>query len=161
MGMAAPIISPPVEQALGLPEPPSAAYLASQVWTADRVRAELMDECRPLPRYEFIGGQLLVSSSPTYLHQVAVRELYDVLGPYVRAHGLGEVAWSPSDVEVLPGTVAQPDVYVVPPDEARRLRAPAFQPVNRLLLAAEVLSPSSWRKDRLSRTLRGSRRSDT
>lgn len=149
MGMAAPVIPKRADDALDRPEPPSAAYLASQVWTADRVRHELIDEQWPAPRYEFVGGMLLVSPSPAYPHQVALRELYDVLGPYVRAHGLGEVAWSPSDVEVLPNTTAQPDLFVIPPGEARRVRAPGYRPIHRLLLAIEVLSPGSWRKDRV------------
>ena len=147
--MATPAIPQPATHALGVPDPPSAAYLASQRWTAERVRAELVDERRASPRYEFIDGRLLVSPSPAYSHQVAVRELYDLLGPYVRTHGLGEVAWSPSDVEVVPGTMAQPDLYVVPVDEARRLRAPGYRAVQQVVLAVEVLSPSSGRMDRV------------
>jgi hypothetical protein len=43
----------------------SPEFLASQRWTADRVRQELLDEEQPSPRYEFIGGELLVSPSPS------------------------------------------------------------------------------------------------
>ena len=151
MGMAAPVVDPPFRRALGQPEPPSAAYLASQVWTAERVRNELRDERFRIPRYEFAEGELLVTpSSPAFQHQIAARDLFRLLDPYVVAHGLGEAVWSPSDVEVLPGTTMEPDLFVVPPDEARRLLAAGrrWLPVMAVHLVVEVLSPSTQRNDR-------------
>jgi Uma2 family endonuclease len=127
----------------------SREYLASQRWTADRVRAELVDEEHPSPRYEFIDGVLIVTASPAYRHQAVVSELLVRLHAYLGAHEIGRVAASPSDVEVAPNTTAQPDVFVVPLDEHARLRADrTAMPVRRLLLAVEVVSPSSRRTDR-------------
>lgn len=55
---------------------------------------------------------------------------------------------SPSDVELEPEFVTQPDVYVLPMTEWRRiLREENI--VRELLVAAEVLSPSSSRHDRV------------
>jgi Uma2 family endonuclease len=129
----------------------SREYLASQQWTADRVRAELVDEQHPAPRYEFIDGVLLVSPSPGFLHQRAVMRLAMLLWPYLERHAIGAVSISPSDVEVEPASIAQPDVYVVPATEAERLRAhgTSATPARVLLLAVEVVSPSSRRTDRL------------
>jgi hypothetical protein len=98
---------------MGMPAPPNErppipTLPAGELWTADRVRAELIDEGRPSPRYEFIDGELLVSPSPAYVHQAALRELFRILDPYVVAHGLGETLWSPSDVELAPNNTAQP-----------------------------------------------------
>lgn len=125
-------------------------HLASQRWTAERVRHELIDEAHPSPRYEFIDGELLVSPSPEYLHQRIVAELLVALYAYVKAHGLGVALTSPSDVAVAPNTVAQPDVFVVAPAEVARLGfTRGHQPIRQLLLAIEVLSPSSVRTDRL------------
>ena len=142
MGMSA----PPNER------PPIPTLPPGEVWTADRVRAELIDEQRPSPRYEFIDGMLLVSPSPTYVHQRAVRVLLVLLDEYVSRTGVGEALASPSDVEVAPNNTAQPDVYVIPREEGERLLAlRRYDPARRLLLAAEVLSPSSVRNDRLKK----------
>ena len=130
----------------------SPEYLASQRWTAERVRHELIDEAHPSPRYEFIDGELLVSPSPEYLHQRIVVALIVRLHAYVEAHALGAVLTSPSDVAVAPNTVAQPDVFVVTPAEVARLGfTRGHQPIRELLLAVEVLSPSSVRTDRLKK----------
>lgn len=142
MGMSA----PPNER------PPVPTLPPGEVWTADRVRAELIDEQRPSPRYEFIDGALLVSPSPAYVHQRAVRVLLVLLDEYVSRTGVGEALASPSDVEVAPDNTAQPDVYVIPGEEGERLLAlRRHDPARRLLLAAEVLSPSSVRNDRLKK----------
>jgi Uma2 family endonuclease len=155
MGMSA----PPTER------PPIPTLPPGEVWTADRVRAELCvdDPDDPLSRYRFdlIDGELLVSPSPAYVHQAALRELFRILDRYVVAHRLGETLWSPSDVELAPNNTAQPDVYVIPREEGARLLAlRRHEPARRLLLAVEVLSPGSVRNDRLKkrRPLRASSR---
>lgn len=115
-------------------------------WT--RAEVEALIEANPLqtPRYELVDGELLVTSSPGNLHQAAVFELAVALREYLIRTGLGEVFVSPSDVELEPGTLVQPDLYVVPPDEAARIRIE--RPVRVLLLATEVISPGSARGDR-------------
>jgi Uma2 family endonuclease len=60
---------------------------------------------------------------------------------------VGVALTSPSDVALEPEFLAQPDVFVVSTAEHRRLLVERF-PVRSLLLAAEVLSPSSQRYDR-------------
>ena len=127
----------------------SRAYLASQRWTAERVRRELLDELHPVPRYEFIDGALIVTASPNPWHARAVAVLLELLAPYVRRHALGWALTSPSDVEVAPDSIAQPDVFVVPAATVARLeRRTTPQPFTALSFAAEVLSPSSVRHDR-------------
>jgi Uma2 family endonuclease len=118
------------------------------VWTAEMVRA-LQDESHPAPRYELVDGELLVTPSPQPLHQFALFALARVLHDHVRAHGLGIVLLSPADLELEPGTVVQPDLFVVPADVARPLRS--WREVRALLLAVEVVSPSSVRADRLEK----------
>jgi len=115
-------------------------------WT----RAEVLDliERNPLqtPLYEVVDGELFVSPSPRPIHQFAVGELLFALMIYCRTTGIGEALTSPSDTELEPDTLVQPDVYVVPRDEGLRMRSVVTG--RRLLLAAEVLSPSSERADR-------------
>lgn len=129
----------------------SREYLLSQTWTADRVRAELVDERWAAPRYEFLDGELLVSPSPEPLHQLALRELFLLVHPYVAAHRVGETLWSPSDVELAPDNTAQPDLSVLPLLEARRVLQPGKRVIRSLLLAVEVLSPSTAGYDRIKK----------
>ena len=117
-------------------------------WTVEEVRA-MQDEERAWPRYELIDGELLVTPAPRRLHQRAVAELFRLLDPYVRAHGVGEVELSPADIELEPGTIVQPDVFVSPLVEGR---VPMQWPeTTRLILAAEVISPSNARADRVTK----------
>src|SRR6185503_19102091 len=82
-------------------------------WTTDDVRA-LMDESRAWPRYELIGGELLVTPAPGFIHQIAVTALLGVLTPYVRREDIGVALPSPADLELRLGEITQPDVFVVP-----------------------------------------------
>jgi len=113
-------------------------------WTAAEVRA-LPEE--PGRQYEVIDGELFVSPGPSYAHQAVAFELQRALHAYVRAARLGYVLDGPCDVEADPHTLVQPDIFVVPPVDGRRPRD--WEEARRLLLVAEVLSPSSGRKDRV------------
>ena len=116
---------------------------ATTRWTADMVRA-LPDDGK---RYEVIDGELFVTPSPALRHQEAVYEMAIRLGPYVKAHSLGRVIVSPADVTFPDGSLVQPDVFVAPLTEGRRPRD--WSDVKTLLLAIEILSPSTARADRL------------
>jgi Uma2 family endonuclease len=122
---------------------------AAKRWTAAEVRALI--EANPLhtPRYELIDGELLVTPAPHYDHQRAVARLWRLLDDYVSTQRIGEAAISPFDVELEEESLVQPDIFVIPPlprPRPRRLRK-----VQRLLLAAEVISPSSARHDRVKK----------
>jgi Uma2 family endonuclease len=109
-------------------------------WTLEMVRALPNDG----NRYEVLDGVLLVSPAPSYRHQVAVMLLYDILAPYTRSHGIGRTMTSPADIELSPTRLAQPDVFVIP----EGLHATSWRDITRLVLTAEVLSPSTARWDR-------------
>lgn len=68
---------------------------------------------------------------------------------YVNHHRLGEAIFSPSTVKLTTQTRFEPDLYVIPLVNGRRLRSQV--PVTTLMLAAEVLSPSSARHDRITK----------
>jgi Uma2 family endonuclease len=118
---------------------------AAGEWTAEMVRA-LPDDGK---RYEVVDGELLVSPSPVVSHQRAVGRLWRVLDDFCRAHGMGEALFSPSDVEFSPRRMVQPDVFVVPLDDGQYRRE--WSDIHSLLLAAEVLSPSTARYDRVTK----------
>jgi Uma2 family endonuclease len=97
-----------------------------------------------------VDGELLVTPSPTGAHQNAVQLLWAALYPYVRAQRIGHAALAPRDVDFPDEEGStQPDVFVVPTEEFERYLGSS--PVERLVLAAEVLSPSSARGDRLKK----------
>jgi Uma2 family endonuclease len=112
-------------------------------WTAAAVRA-LPDDGK---RYELIDGELLVTPAPGGPHQEIVGELYFRLRQYLDRDRVAHVMMSPADIELEPGTIVQPDVFVLP--GARRARA--WTEVKELLLACEVLSPSTARYDRVTK----------
>jgi Uma2 family endonuclease len=74
--------------------------------------------------------------------------LIGALLAYLDLERVGRVVTSPSDVELEPETITQPDIFVVPTHENRRVMHEGL-PVRELLLAVEVLSPSSGRHDRV------------
>jgi len=112
-------------------------------WTVEMVRA-LPDDGN---RYEVIDGELFVTPAPSVPHQRAVLELAYLVGPYVKAHRIGEVLFSPVGAIVNgPRKFVQPDLFVVPLVSGAPMRA--WTEVGRLLLAVEVLSPSTEHTDR-------------
>ena len=97
-------------------------------------------------RYEIILGDLYVTPAPSPTHQRACAELYMALRTYIDRHGIGELFFSPIDVEFAPDTMVEPDLVLFP-----RLPGslpPRFRGSDGALLAIEVLSPSTARSDR-------------
>ena len=85
-------------------------------WTRDQVLNLPADG----NRYELVDGELLVSPAPAFDHQVVLGRVYMMLAPYVDAAKLGLVLWSPADLELEPGQLNQPDVFVLPSAPATR-----------------------------------------
>ena len=119
-------------------------------WTASDARA-LTSEEQPWPRYEVIDGELLVTPAPRSVHQVAVVLLVTLLDACLELEPVGLALVSPSDLELCPGTLTQPDVFVVPRETTIASEGLQWPDVRSLLLAVEVLSPSSQRTDRVRR----------
>jgi Uma2 family endonuclease len=115
---------------------------ASEPWTVEEVRALPSDG----NRYEVVDGELLVTPAPTLDHQDAVGSLFVRLREYTLREGVGYAAVSPADITLGPRTLVQPDLFVAALVGGRRPRE--WSDVERLLLAVEVLSPSTARADR-------------
>lgn len=112
-------------------------------WTADMVRA-LPDHGK---RYEVVDGELFVTPAPSARHQRAVGGIQARLWNYLRGKAWGEVMASPADISFSEDTLVQPDVFVAPPGPGGR-RVRQWTDIRGLLLAVEVLSPSTARADR-------------
>ena len=116
-------------------------------WTADMARRLPEDG----NRYEVVYGELLVTPAPRLWHQELVRRLVVALAKYLEAHPLGLVLTSPADISWGTDVLVQPDVFVVPVEQARTLE---WSAIRDLLLVAEVLSPSTPRHDRFTKRRR-------
>jgi Uma2 family endonuclease len=98
-------------------------------------------------RYEVIDGDLFVTPAPAWRHQAAVVRLTSLLDAYLAKDHIGVVLPAPADVVFTEDRGVQPDVFVAPLVDGRRPEH--FDDVRRLLLVAEVLSPSTARADRV------------
>jgi Uma2 family endonuclease len=115
-----------------------------QYHTAEMVRA-LPDDGN---RYEVVWGELLVTPAPVPRHQRVVVRLLRALLPYCDTAGTVEPMISPADISWSDDTLVQPDLFVVPLEEARSTH---WRGVSSLLLAVEVLSPGTQRQDRFTK----------
>jgi Uma2 family endonuclease len=113
-------------------------------WTAEQVRALPEDG----KRYETVHGELLVTPAPRAWHQEIIGRLLVSLRAYTKREGVGHVFASPADISWGEDTLVQPDLFVVPLADARTMD---WRVMQSLLLAIEVLSPSSARADRLAK----------
>lgn len=120
---------------MGMPQPIGS-------WTVAQV-LELPEDGN---RYEVVDGELLVTPAPALPHQEAVQALARRIHPFVEAHRIGRVLLSPADIEFDQRTLVQPDLFVAPLVEGRRPRS--WREIRTLLLAVEVVSPSTARADR-------------
>lgn len=138
----APLSFPRAEPSLmGMPH-------AAEKWTAARVRA-LPDDGR---RYELVSGELVVTPAPGSLHQVALRELTAILLPWLKETGAAHLLTSPADLSLGEDEVLQPDLFVYPAEMGPAPRT--WAEITSILLAVEVLSPSTARYDRQLKRLR-------
>jgi Uma2 family endonuclease len=123
-------------------------------YTPAQVR-ELTDKApRYWPRYELIDGELIVTPSPGWPHQFACKHFLLELERQLAENPVGTVLHSPADIKLQPDSINQPDVFVmdlVPSGQqvASFDDLPTWDDVKHLLLAVEVISPSSIRTDRV------------
>ncbi len=118
--------------------------VAPVYYTVDMVRA-LPDDGN---RYEVVHGELLVTPAPRPWHEVLVFRLHRALSEYLQYEPVGHAFGSRADLSWGRYVGVEPDVFVVPLEEARTLE---WSKMQHLLLVAEVLSPSSARADRFTK----------
>ena len=123
--------------------------LRTRPWTIEEVEELIERREGYTPRYELVDGELLVTPGPSNRHQLIAFELAILLRTYVLEHRIGDVRLGPGVVKLDPSSYFEPDIYVVPAVNGRRQASSVL--VTRLLLAVEVLSPSSARHDRITK----------
>lgn len=112
-------------------------------WTAELVRA-LPDDGK---RYELVSGELVVTPAPAPLHQRLLGALSYRMDSFLRQSGAGRLFSSPADLAFGEDEILQPDLFVLPSSLPLGFRA--WSEVTSLLLAIEILSPSTARYDRI------------
>lgn len=118
---------------------------ARQFYTAEMVR-NLPDDGN---RYETVYGELLVSPSPRPRHQIVGGRLFAAIFNYLAANPGPLVLYSPADLSFgRDDVLVQPDIFVLRPEDASFTQ---WSAVGRLLLAIEILSPSTARQDRFTK----------
>jgi Uma2 family endonuclease len=128
-------------------EVPMTAGLIETVLPMPRGREWTWADLQEIPddghRYEIVDGSLHVSPSPSRPHQVAAGRIVRLLADAAPA---GVEVLEAVDVE-LDRSVLAPDVVVLPADRAYSTGGPLGP--GDVLLAVEVVSPSSRRMDRM------------
>jgi Uma2 family endonuclease len=100
-------------------------------------------------RLELIEGEIIVTPSPSLMHQIVVHWLDVLLDRAIVESGLGLVIGAPFDVYLDEQNVPQPDLMVVLWDRERVLGSARLESAPSL--AIEIISPSSATKDRVTK----------
>ena len=106
-------------------------------WTLERYLQEAPENAL----WEFAYGEVIVHSPVSAEHQRIVGFLHRLIAGYCEAIGWGEVLLAPTALRVLPQVVREPDLFVLPPEEAGRAHGTPIDA--RPALVVEVLSPST------------------
>jgi Uma2 family endonuclease len=98
-------------------------------------------------RYELIHGELLVTPAPRPRHQEVIVRFLVRLARYLEPLAAWRMVASPADISWDDATLVQLDLFVVPAAQA----SDAWSTYRDLVLAVEVISPSSRRTDRVAK----------
>jgi Uma2 family endonuclease len=97
------------------------------------------------PFFQLIGGELFMSPSPRFWHQEIVGNIYSHIREHLRRHPVGKVVVAPSDVELTPNDVYEPDIYFVSQERLGIITEQGVTGAPDLVI--EVLSPSTAKLD--------------
>jgi Uma2 family endonuclease len=115
---------------------------ATKEWTYEMLEA-LPDDGN---RYEIIDGELFVTPPPAFGHQRVQWELGRLIANYLEQYPVGHGFFAPGDVIIDQRNVVEPDIFVAP--KGLDPKSAGWKDIKSLLLAVEILSPSTARADR-------------
>ena len=101
-------------------------------------------------RYEILDGDLVVTASPTTVHQLVSGNLEFLLQTHVKAHALGSVLDAPVDVILDETTVVVPDLVFISAGRCSIIERRGI--VGPPDLVVEILSDSTVHRDRGAKT---------
>jgi Uma2 family endonuclease len=91
--------------------------------------------------YQLIGGELIMSPSPTRIHQDILGNLFSSLRAFIKSKDLGKIFIAPLDVELTEYDVYQPDIIFIRKERLHLLGGLRIDIVPDLVI--EILSPSN------------------
>jgi Uma2 family endonuclease len=100
-------------------------------------------------RLELIEGEIIVTPSPSPMHQLVVHRLAVLFDRAIVEPGLGLVLESPLDVFLAPQNVFQPDLVVLLQDRIQIFGSTMVESAPSL--AVEIVSPSTSAYDRVTK----------
>ena len=98
-------------------------------------------------RHELIDGDHYVNPAPATYHQRVSRKIHFQLFEQIELQGLGEVYNAPTDLQVTPHDVVQPDLIVVLNERRTIITPTKIKGVPHLVV--EILSDSTAENDRV------------
>ena len=98
-------------------------------------------------RHEIIDGDHYMSPAPSTKHQTVSRRIQFQLYAQIELKGLGQVFNAPTDVELAPHDIVQPDILVVLQKNVRIITTKRIRGVPDLII--EILSDSNPAHDRV------------
>ena len=101
-------------------------------------------------RYEIIEGELVLTPSPTIIHQHIAAKIETVIRNFVEQSNLGMVMGAPLDVVLDKNVVLQPDVLFVSRERYHIITAACLKGGPDLVV--EVISSSSGVRDRIKKS---------
>jgi Uma2 family endonuclease len=96
-------------------------------------------------RHEIIDGDHYVNPAPSTYHQTISKRLQHFLYTQIELTGLGTVFYAPTDVQLSPHDIVQPDLVVLTTDSKARITPTKILGAPELVV--EILSPSSIDND--------------
>ena len=105
-------------------------------------------------RYEIHDGERSVTPSPSFDHQLISSRLYLHVAKWVEVHPGGVLLYAPLDAILSDRadetSIVQPDILYIAPDRTARASRRGLEGAP--TLAVEILSPSTHRIDRVTKT---------
>ncbi|MFI5263740.1 MAG: Uma2 family endonuclease [Candidatus Kapaibacterium sp.] len=91
--------------------------------------------------YQLIGGELVMSPSPTLFHQEILANIYSALRAFINKKELGKIYFAPLDVQLSNSDVYQPDILFIRKERLHLLEGDRISIAPDLVV--EILSPSN------------------
>jgi Uma2 family endonuclease len=95
--------------------------------------------------YELIHGELVMSPSPSTLHQRILRRIARALDAFLEHEGHGEILFAPMDVRLSEEDAVQPDLIFIAAEQSNIIGKQAIDGAPDLIV--EILSPSTAYRD--------------
>ena len=116
-----------------------------RLYTYDELVAEMQETNQP---HELWDGELIMSPTPSFLHQEIAFRFHCVLHDWVTTHKLGKVIGAPIDMVLSPHRAVQPDVAFIAKDRQAIIQRVIMGPAD---LVAEIVSLQGRSRDRIEK----------